>query len=120
MTEFTMEEISMKFVSYFFTSILSAFLMIGLTLPALSQAEKADDLIGHWTYENGVELEDLTGHFSDIELKGAEVKDGKLHIGNNLWALTTGYKGPQIGPDKTLVTWLYLDDLNVRRGQHSL
>ena len=41
---------------------------------------------------------------------------GKLHLGDNKWALTTGYKGPQIGPDKTLVTWLYLDDLNVRRG----
>lgn len=106
----------MKFVSYFFSLVLSVFLIIGLTLPALSQAEKEDDLIGHWTFENGVELEDLTGHFGDIELKGAEVKDGKLHIGNNLWALTTGYKGPQIGPEKTLVTWIYLDDLNVRRG----
>ena len=61
-------------------------------------------------------MKDLTGHFSDIELRGAQVKDGKLHIGDNKWALTTGYKGPEIGPDKTLVTWLYLDDLNVRRG----
>ena len=106
----------MKFVTYFLPFILSAFLINGLSLPAMSQAEKQDDLIGHWTYEKGVELEDLTGHFGDIELKGAEVKDGKLHVGNNLWALTTGYKGSQIGPDKTLVTWLYLDDLNVRRG----
>lgn len=73
-------------------------------------------MIGHWTFEKGDELKGLTGHFGDIELKGAQVKDGKLHIGDNKWAMTTGYKGPDIGPDKTLVTWLYLDDLNVRRG----
>ena len=55
-----------------------------------------------------MELEDLTGHFGDIELRGAKVDDGKLHLGDNEWGLTSGYKGPQIGPDKTLVTWLYL------------
>ena len=85
-------------------------------MPTFGQNEKEDDLIGHWTFERGAELEDLTGHFGDIDLKGAEVKDGKLHIGNEKWALTTGYKGEDIGPDKTLVTWLYLDDLNIRRG----
>lgn len=106
----------MKFVNYYFLFFFSVFLIIGFTYPALSQGEKQDDLIGHWTFEKGVELEDLTGHFGDIELKGAKVNDGKLHLGNNEWALTTGYKGPQIGPDKTLVTWLYLDDLNIRRG----
>ena len=111
-----MEEVTMKFVSYFFTYILTVFLTTGLTLPALSQGEKQDDLIGHWTFEKGVELEDLTGHFGDIELRGAKVDDGKLHLGNNEWGLTTGYKGPQIGPDKTLVTWIYLDDLNVIKG----
>ena len=99
-------------------SIFSFFmlLMLSFVIPALAQGEKKDDLIGHWTFENGVELEDLTGHFGDIDLLDAEVKDGKLHIGNNEWAMTTGYKGPDIGPDKTLVTWLYLDDLNVTRG----
>ena len=39
-----------------------------------------------------------------------------LNLNSNEWGLTIGYKGPQIGPNKTLVTWLYLDDLNVRRG----
>lgn len=39
-----------------------------------------------------------------------------MHLGSNEWGLTTGYTGPQIGPDKTLVTWLYMDDLNVRNG----
>ncbi len=91
-------------------------LIFVIIVPVSGQGEKKEDLIGHWTFEKGVELEDHTGHFGDIELRGAEVKDGKLHIGDNKWALTTGYKGPQIGPDKTLITWLYLDDLNVRRG----
>ena len=81
-----------------------------------AQNAKEEDLIGHWTFEKGSEMQDLTGHFGDIKLNGAEVKDGKLYIGDNKWALTTGYKGPKIGPDKTLVTWLYLDDLNIRRG----
>ena len=47
LTEFTMDEASMKFVSYIFTSILSILIMVGFTLPSFSQAEKQDDLIGH-------------------------------------------------------------------------
>ena len=96
---------------------LSLLLLLGsLVMPTFGQGEKKADLIGHWTFEKGAELEDLTGHFSEIDLLGADVKDGKLHIGSNKWAMTTGYKGPDIGPDKTLVTWIYLDDLNVTRG----
>ncbi len=94
----------------------SVLLLLGLSLPALGQAEKQEDLIGHWTFERGAELQDLTGNFGDIDLKGAEVKDGKLHIGNSKWALTTGYKGPKIGPEKTLVAWLYLDNLDTTHG----
>ena len=106
----------MKLLDQFFIHIIVLLLIIGLTLPALGQGEKKDDLVGHWTFEKGVELEDHTGHFGDIEFRGAEVKDGKLHIGDNKWALTTGYEGPNIGPDKTLVTWIYLDNLNVTKG----
>ena len=101
---------------YFTFSFSVLFLLGSLVAPALGQGEKKEALIGHWTFEAGAELEDLTGHFGDIDLLGADVKDGKLHIGNNDWAMTTGYKGDDIGPDKTLVTWLYLDDLNVTRG----
>ena len=101
---------------YFIFNFAFLFLLGTLVIPAFGQGEKKEDLIGHWTFEKGVELEDLTGHFSEIDLMGAEVKDGKLHIGSNKWAMTTGYKGPDIGPDKTLVTWLYLDDLNVTKG----
>ena len=106
----------MKHLKYYFTLSFSMLLVFGLVIPALAQGEKKEDLIGHWTFENGVKLEDLTGHFGEIDLLDANVKDGKLHIGNNEWAMTTGYKGPDIGPEKTLVTWIYLDDLNVRNG----
>ena len=106
----------MKLLKRYFIFSFSMLLVLGFVIPALARGEKKEDLIGHWTFENGVELEDLTGHFNEIDLLDADVKDGKLHIGNNEWAMTTGYKGPDIGPDKTLVTWLYLDDLNVTRG----
>ena len=107
----------MKHLKRYFIFSLSLLLLLGnLVMPALGQGEKKEDLIGHWTFEKGVALEDLTGHFGDIDLLGADVKDGKLRLGANEWAMTTGYKGPDIGPDKTLVTWLYLDDLNVTRG----
>lgn len=100
-----------------FVWVFSVLLLLSFSLPtAFGQSDKKEDLIGHWTFEKGDELKDLTNHFGDIELKGAQVKDGKLHIGDNKWAMTTGYKGPNIGPDKTLVTWLYLDDLNIKRG----
>ena len=107
----------MKHFKCFFITVFTVIFLLSISLStALGQNEKEEDLIGHWTFENGVEKKDLTGHFGDIELKGAQVKDGKLHIGDNKWAMTTGYKGPNIGPDKTLVTWLYLDDLNVNKG----
>lgn len=101
--------------SIFYVSIVGFMFTIFINM-GNAQNAKEDDLIGHWTFEKGSELEDLTGHFGDIKLNGAEVKNGKLHIGNVKWALTTGYKGPQIGPNKTLLTWIYLDDLDIRRG----
>ena len=106
----------LSFRCYFALSFFLLFLFGNLVISAFGQAEKKEDMIGHWTFEKGAELEDLTGHFGDIDLLGADVKDGKLRLGSNEWAMTTGYKGPDIGPDKTLVTWLYLDDLNVTKG----
>ena len=106
----------MAHLKRYFNLGFSMLLMFSLAIPVLAQGEKKEHLIGHWTFENGAELEDWTGHFREIDLLDAEVKDGKLHIGNNEWAMTTGYTGPDIGPDKTLVVWLYLDDLNVTHG----
>ncbi len=108
----------MRSLKHYFTLSCSVLLLLSRSMPVLAQGPnvKEEALIGHWTFEKGVELEDLTGHFDDIDFLGAEVKDGKLHIGNNEWATTTGYSGPEIGPEKTLIAWLYLDDLNVTRG----
>lgn len=107
----------MKYLHNAFVCVILVLLLFSsLQSKVSAQNEKEEDLIGHWTFESGKELKDLTGHFGDIEFRGAEVKDGKLHIGNNTWAITTGYKGPKIGPDKTLVVWIYLDDLNVSKG----
>lgn len=80
-----------------------------------AQGDKAEALVGHWTFENGVELEDLTGNFVDITLMGAEVADGQLDINLNQWAIASGYDGPDI-EDKTLVSWVIMDDLDVQKG----
>ena len=102
----------MKHNTHTFVSVFSVLLLIGLPLMALGQNEKKGDLVGHWTFEKGRTLTDLTGNFGQIELKGARVKDGQLHISEGKWALTTGYAGPTIGPNKTLVAWVYLDNLD--------
>lgn len=80
-----------------------------------AQGEKADALVGHWTFEKGVELEDLTGNFVDITLMGAEITDGKLNVDPGKWAIASGYDGPDI-EEKTLVSWVMMDDLDVQEG----
>lgn len=80
-----------------------------------SQGEKADVLVGHWTFEKGVELEDLTGNFVDITLMGAEIANGKLNVDPGKWAIASGYDGPDI-EEKTLVSWVIMDDLDVQEG----
>ena len=80
-------------------------------LAALSTAASAD-LIGQWTFENG-SLEDGTGNWPDLELKGnAQIVDGELDVngsGTNAtgWAATGpgDYAGGDIG-EKTLVAWI--------------
>ena len=78
------------------------------------------DIVGHWTFEPGNELNDLTGNFPDLLLRGdAEVKDGKLDVngsGTNAsgWAVTDSDGGEYGGPlveDKTLVSWVTLESL---------
>ena len=81
-------------------------------------------LIGHWIFEPGDETNDLTGNFPDLSLEGnATVSGGALDVngsGTNAtgWAYTTGgagYTGPAL-TDKTLVSWVTLQDLGVRAG----
>ena len=105
----------MKNLKHYFTLTCSMLLMLSLSMPALAQGQKAETLVGHWTFEPGEELKDLTGNFVDITLKGAEVKGGQLDVGVGKWAVTSGYKGPDI-KEKTLVSWAYLDSLDVQGG----
>ena len=100
-------------VSIWTLSILILFPSVSLEANPGAQEDK---LIGHWTFEKGVELKELSGHFKKIKLEGAIVKDGQLHLGSAKWALATYEKGPDIGPDKTMVVWIYMDDLKVIRG----
>ena len=100
----------MKNMKHYFTLTCSVLLILGLSM--LAQA----GLVGHWTFEPGEELVDLTGNFPDLTLKGAEIADGQLDVGSGKWAIASGeYKGPDIA-EKTLVSWVSLDDLNVRAG----
>ena len=41
---------------------------------------------------------------------------GTLKLGKKEYALATGYKGPDIDPKKTMVSWIYLDNLDLMSG----
>ncbi|NIP97361.1 MAG: hypothetical protein GWO24_29560, partial [Akkermansiaceae bacterium] len=88
---------------------LAGFFLIG------AGASMRAELVGHWTFEAEAELVDLTGNWGELELRGATVADGHLNLGSNEWALAQSYTGPTIR-EKTLVTWLRMEDLNVRNG----
>ena len=110
-----MEEITVKDLKHYCCWVCAALLLLTLSTPALGQAEKADTLVGHWTFEKGVELEDLTGNFADIQLMDATIQDGQLNVDLGKWAIASGYDGPDIG-EKTLISWAIMDDLNVQKG----
>jgi hypothetical protein len=85
--------------------------MLGLSM--LSQAQTP---LGQWTFEPGNELKDLVKNFGDLKLNGgATVTNGDLNLDTNKWAITSGYKGPDI-KEKTLVAWVYIDDLDIKLG----
>ena len=76
-----------------------------------------DQLIGHWTFDDGEELIDQMGNFPDLVLEGdAEIADGSLNVNGSGttasgWAWTSGeYTGPDI-TEKTLVSWFTLESL---------
>jgi hypothetical protein len=103
----------MKNLKQYFTFTCSLLLMLGLSMSALAQGEKAETLVGWWTFESGEELEDLTGNFADITLMGAKVEKGQLDVDAGKWAIATPYSGPDI-EEKTLVSWASLDNLDVQ------
>ena len=74
--------------------------------------------IGHWTYEPGQELIDLTGNWSPLTVNGsAAIAGGNLDVDNapNGYARAAGYAGAPIS-SKTLVAFLTLDDYTVLAG----
>ena len=79
------------------------------------------ELIGHWTFESGNELTDLTSNFGDISVFGnASIANGYLDVNGSGssttgWARTGAYTGNTI-IDKTLVSWVSLDSLNAIAG----
>lgn len=75
-------------------------------------------LLGHWTFEPGDELKDLTGNFPDLALRGtAAVTAGQLDVNGvgttaSGWAVTDSAAGSYAGPaiaSKTLMAWLKLE-----------
>ena len=84
-----------------------------LCLLMLPQAAQ-ENVVGHWTFESGEELKDLTGNFVDITLKGAEVKGGQLDVGSGKWAVASGYDGLDI-IQKTMVSWASLAKTSKRK-----
>ena len=60
----------MYYLKYIRIWICVALMLLSAVMPGFGQAEKAETLVGHWTFEKGVELEDLTGNFVDITLMG--------------------------------------------------
>ncbi|MCL7754272.1 T9SS type A sorting domain-containing protein [Polaribacter sp. Z022] len=74
------------------------------------------NLIGHWNFNSGTELQDLTGNWGDLIVSGnASISNGELDVNNGGMARTSSYNGPTIG-NKTLVSFVSLDNLNVRSG----
>ncbi|MBI1923333.1 hypothetical protein HYR99_03680 [Candidatus Poribacteria bacterium] len=106
----------MRNLEHYFTVTCSVLLMLGLSTLALAQGEKKETIVGHWTFEPGKELVDLTGNFVDVTLNGAKVEKGQLKVSTGKWATASPMKkGPKI-KEKTLVSWAILDNLDVQSG----
>ncbi|MCA9681412.1 MAG: hypothetical protein KC457_04385, partial [Myxococcales bacterium] len=88
-------------------------------------AQPTPELLGQWTFETteepGSELFDSTGRWGQLYLMGnATISNGQLHVHgsgttSSGWAYAPGYSGDLIR-EKTLVSWVALDNLNVRAG----
>jgi hypothetical protein len=73
-------------------------------------------ITGLWTFEPGATLTELTGNFGNLTLfGGATVSNGQLDVNSGQFANAINYTGPTI-TNKTLVSWVYLDNLNVGSG----
>ena len=90
--------------------LLSLLVFLPLVAIAAGPGAHKNKLVGHWTFEKGEELKDLTGNFPDIELRGAKVVNGALDVDAGKWAITVGdYKSPEV-TDMTLISWATIQD----------
>jgi len=72
-------------------SLLKKLTFTAGSLAALSTTGLAA-LVGHWTFETGNELNDLTGNFPDLALQGnATVSGGALDV-NGTGTTATGWE----------------------------
>ena len=112
-----MEEIAMRKKGHYIIPPWIALLILCLPMLAQAQGPKSEFIVAQFTFEPGEELEDLTGNFPDLTLMGgAEVDGGQLHVASGKWAVSSPMeKGPDIS-EKTLVSWCYIDNLNVLAG----
>ena len=93
--------------------ICAVLLVLGLSTPAVfAQDAQADNLLGWWLFDSE---KDEIGNWDDIELQGAELKDGQLIVETGKWAHALEYSGPDI-EEKTLMTWVALDNLAATAG----
>ena len=75
-----------------------------------------EGIIGHWKFNVGSELTDLTGNWGDLIVSGnASIANGKLDLNANGRARATSYTGALIG-NKTLVAYLSMENLNLTSG----
>ncbi|MER2996592.1 beta strand repeat-containing protein, partial [Pontibacter populi] len=73
-------------------------------------------LIGHWDFDGSNPNADLTGNWGDLILNSsATITSGKLNVVNGSIARTSSYTGQTI-TSKTLVSYVSINNLNVRSG----
>ena len=99
----------MRRIGYYICAIL---LTLSVSMPAAAQDAQADNLLGWWLFDSE---KDEIGNWSDIDLHGAELKDGQLIVETGKWAHALEYSGPDI-EEKTLMTWVALDSLDPTAG----
>jgi len=87
-------------------------LILSISMQAAQAQIAAESLVGWWTFDAE---KDLIGNFEEFVLNGAVLNNGQLDVDAGKWAYAGGYTGPDIH-EKTLVSWAYLQDLNVTAG----
>ena len=91
--------------------VLVAFMILTVSMSGFAQVQEKN-LVGWWLFDNESEE---TGNWSDIILRGADIKNGKLILTRDNWANSIEYNGPDIS-DITLASWVTLNDLGHTHG----